>query len=72
MIIYSKQACDFFNKDGEKFHCPNGYIGCPPDWVADDAYFKALCADAKITMHIDSKSVDAEAEKEEARGKKKK
>ena len=72
MIIYVKQACDFFNKDGEKYHCDNGFIGCPPDWVADDAFFRALAADGKITVHVDSKSVDAEAEKEEAKGRKKK
>lgn len=72
MIIYVKQACEFQNADGARFHCPNGFIGCPPDWVSDTSLFKAMAHDGMITIHADSKSVDAEAEKDEAKGKKKK
>lgn len=65
MIIHVKQACEFINEDGEKFHCANGFIGCPPEWVANDEYFKLLCNAGKITAHIDSKDVDESAKKEE-------
>lgn len=71
MIIHCKQACEFQNKDGELYHCSNGFIGTPPEWVANDEYFKILCASGLITAHIDSKSVDAAAAKEEPKGKKK-
>lgn len=71
MIIYSKQACEFRHGD-ERFVCPNGYIGGIPEWVAVDALFLGLCKDGKITVHNDSKGVDAEASKEEPTSKKKK
>lgn len=71
MIIHVKQACEFHNKDGEVYHASNGFIGTPPEWVADDAYFKLLCDCGKITAHIDSKSVDSAVAKEEASKKKK-
>ena len=67
MIIYVKQAFEVTNKDGEKYSAKNGFIGCPPDWVAEDPFFKALCAESKITMHIDNKSVDVEQAKEESK-----
>lgn len=66
MIIHVKQACEFMNKDGEKFHCANGFIGCPPEWVANDEYFKLMCDDGLITAHVDTKGVDVEAAKDEA------
>lgn len=73
MIIHVKQACEFMNKDGEKFQCPNGFIGVPPEWVAKNDYFKSMCDSGLITAHVDTKSVDAEAEKsEKAESKKKK
>ena len=71
MIIYVKQAFEVTNKDGEKYKAPNGFIGCPPNWVAEDPFFKALCAESKITMHIDNKSVEAEAVKDEQANKSK-
>ena len=72
MIIHVKQACEFMNKDGEKFQCPNGFIGVPPEWVAKNDYFKAMCDSGLITAHVDTKSVDAEAEKSEKSDNKKK
>lgn len=71
MIIYVKQACEFVSKDGSRYHCANGFIGCPPEWVANDPYFKALAQDGKITVHMDNKGAEVEAEKTEA-GKRKK
>lgn len=65
MIIHVKQACEFVNKDGEKFQCPNGFIGVPPEWVAHDDYFKSMCDSGLITAHVDTKSVDESAKKEE-------
>lgn len=65
MIIHVKQACEFTGPHGEKFRCPFDYIGQPPEWVANDAYFKDLCHCGLITAHIDNKSVDAEMKKEE-------
>jgi hypothetical protein len=72
MIIHVKQACEFVNKDGEKFQCPNGFIGVPPEWVAHNDYFKSMCDSGLITAHVDTKSVDAEAEKSEKADNKKK
>lgn len=72
MIIHVKQACEFMNKDGEKFQCPNGFIGVPPEWVAKNDYFKAMCDSGLITAHVDTKCVDAEAEKSEKADNKKK
>lgn len=65
MIICVKQAFAITNKDGDKFSVPNGYIGCPPEWVQHHPYFKALCDAALVTAHIDNKSVDVEMAKEE-------
>ena len=72
MIIHVKQACEFVNKDGEKFQCPNGFIGVPPEWVAHNDYFKLMCDSGLITAHVDTKSVDAEAEKSEKSDNRKK
>jgi hypothetical protein len=72
MIIHVKQACEFINKDGDKYNCPNGYIGVPPEWVARDPYFQLLTNAGLITAHIDNKSVDAEIKKEEDEGAAKK
>ena len=72
MIIHVKQACEFVDKSGAKFNCPNGFIGCPPEWVAQNEYFQLLCRAGLITSHIDSKSVDAQLAKEEQAEKKKK
>lgn len=69
MIIHVKQACEFINKDGDKYQCANGFIGCPPEWVASDPYFKLLCDAGKITAHIDAKAVDEAAKKEEEQPK---
>lgn len=71
MIIHVRQACEFSNKDGDIFHCPNGFIGCPPEWVAHNDYFKSMCDSGLITAHVDTKSVDAEAEKVEAKDEEK-
>lgn len=71
MIIHVKQACEFHSKDGEVYCASNGFIGTPPEWVANDEYFKLLCNCGKITAHIDGKSVDVAAAKEEASKKKK-
>ena len=71
MIIHVKQACEFVNKDGEKYQCPNGFIGVPPEWVAHNEYFCMMCDSGLITAHIDSKSVDAEAAKAEAKDEEK-
>ncbi len=71
MIIHVKQACEFKNKDGEIYCCKNGFIGCPPEWLANNDYFKALCSSGLITAHIDGKSAEVEAAKEENNKKKK-
>lgn len=71
MIIYVKQACEFHSKDGEKYVCANGFIGCPPEWVAQDEYFKALARDGLITVHVDNKGAEVEAEKAESGRRKK-
>jgi hypothetical protein len=65
MIIYSKQAFTLTNKNGEKYHADNGFIGCPPEWVEHDDFFKALCEAGLVTAHIDNKSVDVAVAKDE-------
>lgn len=69
MIIQVKQACEFTSKDGEKFHCFNGFVGLAPEWVQHDDYFKAMCASGLITAHIDTKSVDEAVKAEEPKRK---
>ena len=70
MIIQVKQACEFTNKDGEVYRCPNGFIGIPPEWIQHDDYFKAMCADGLILAHVDNQAVKEEP-KEEPKSKKK-
>lgn len=70
MIIQVRQACEFTSKDGEKFHCFNGFVGIPPEWVTHDDYFKSLCASGFITAHIDAKAVDESVKAEESKRKK--
>ena len=65
MIIYSKQAFTLINKDGEKYHVKNGFIGCPPEWVEHDEFFKKLCDAGLVTAHVDNKSVDVAVAKDE-------
>lgn len=72
MIIHVKQACEFTGNGGEKYRCPNGFIGVPPEWVAHDDYFKAMCDSGLITAHIDPKGVDADLAKDEEKSKGKK
>lgn len=61
MLIVSKQSFECTNPStGEKFFCRNMDIVTPPDWVAEDPYFKALCADKKITCHIGNNSAEKE------------
>ena len=74
MICHVKQSFEAKNKFGERFKARCGDIVTPPDWVLHDPYFKALCDDGKITVHVDSKAVDAqiaqEAEKQPDKKKK--
>lgn len=73
MLIHVKQSFEVKNNSGEKYCARNGDIATPPDWVIHNAYFKALCDSGKITVHLDSKSVEVEqAKEEEKRGKKSK
>lgn len=72
MIIVSKQSFECVNPStGEKFVCRSKDIVTPPDWVANDRYFRALCDDDLITCHMDSKSVDTHLAAEEATTNKK-
>ena len=65
MLIVAKQAFECINPStGDKFVCRNHDIVTPPDWVAADAYFKALCDDGLVTCHIDSKAVEASVKAE--------
>ena len=41
------------------------FIGCPPEWVEHDDFFKALCEAGLVTAHIDNKSVDVAVAKDE-------
>lgn len=65
MIIHVKQACEFKSASGDKYRCPNGFIGTPPEWVANNGFFKTLAAAGLITMHVDGKGVDVEVAKED-------
>lgn len=66
MLIHVKQSFEVVNKDGERWSARNNDIVTPPDWVIHHSFFKALCDDNKITVHVDSKSVELEQAKEEA------
>lgn len=64
MLIHVKQSFCVKNKDGEKWSARNEEIVVPPEWVIHNDFFKALCDDGKITVHVDSKSVELEQAKE--------
>lgn len=65
MICHVKQSFEVKNASGDKFSARNGDIVVPPEWVAHNAYFRALCDAGKITVHIDSKALELEQVKEE-------
>lgn len=65
MLIHVKQSFEVQNERGEKFAARNNDIVIPPEWVVHNEFFKRLCDDGKITVHIDSKSIDLEQAKEE-------
>lgn len=65
MIIHVKQACEFSNDNGEVYHCANGFIGIPPEWVINNRFFKVLTKAGLITAHIDNKSVDEDLAKDD-------
>ena len=65
MICHVKQSFEVKNASGDKFSARNGDIVVPPEWVAHNAYFRALCDAGKITVHIDSKALELEQAKEE-------
>ena len=44
----------------------NNDIVVPPEWVIHNEFFKRLCDSGKVTVHMDSKSVEVEQAKEEA------
>jgi hypothetical protein len=66
MLIHVKQSFEVKNKDGQKYSARNNDLVTPPEWVVHNDFFKALCDDGKITVHLDSKSVELEQAKEEA------
>ena len=66
MIIHVKQSFEVKNeKDGTKWKARNGDIVVPPEWVIHNSFFKAMCDDGKITVHMDSKSIELEQAKDE-------
>lgn len=66
MIIHVKQSFELKNeKDGTKWAARNGDIVVPPEWVVGNAFFKRLCDAGKITVHIDSKTIELEQAREE-------
>ena len=66
MIIHVKQSFELKNeKDGTRWRARNGDIVVPPEWVPSNEYFKALCDAGKITVHIDSKTIEIEQAREE-------
>ena len=66
MLIHVKQSFEIKNQEGDKWGARNNDIVVPPEWVIHHPFFKALCDDGKITVHMDSKSVELEQAKEEA------
>ena len=60
MIIHVKQSFEIRNNSGGKYTARNGDIVVPPEWVVHNNFFKALCDSGKITVHLDSKSVELE------------
>lgn len=69
MIIHVKQSFEVSNSSGEKYFARNGDIVVPPEWVIHNNFFKALCDSGKITVHVDSKSIELEQAKEEVERK---
>lgn len=65
MICHVKQSFEVSDK-GQKWSARNGDIVVPPEWVIHNDFFKLLCDSGKITVHIDSKSIELEQAKEEA------
>lgn len=65
MIIHVKQSFEIQNKSGERWGARNGDIVVPPEWAAQNDYFRALCDSGKITVHVDSKALDVAVAKEE-------
>lgn len=65
MLIHVKQSFEVTNSSGEKFAAKNEDIVVPPEWVIHNNYFKALCDSGKISIHVDSKSIEFEQAKEE-------
>lgn len=69
MLIHVKQAFEVKNASGDKFNARNGDIIVPPEWVIHNDFFKKLCDSGKITVHMDSKSVELEQAKESEKAK---
>lgn len=69
MLIHVKQAFEVSNESGDKFNARNGDIIVPPEWVIHNNFFKKLCDSGKITVHMDSKSVELEQAKESEKAK---
>lgn len=67
MLIHVKQSFEVKNADGERWSARNNDIVVPPEWVIHNQFFKALCDDGKITVHVDSKSIELEHAKEDAK-----
>lgn len=65
MLIHVKQSFEVKNSSGEKFFARNNDIVVPPEWVIHNDFFKRLCDAGKVTVHMDSKSVEVEQAKEE-------
>lgn len=66
MIIHVKQSFLVKSPSGEVFKARNNDIVVPPDWVAQNEYFRLLCDSGKVSIHVDSKTLDAEVAKEAA------
>lgn len=64
MIIHVKQSFLVKSPSGEVFKARNNDIVVPPDWVAQNEYFRLLCDSGKVSIHVDSKALDAEVAKE--------
>ena len=64
MLIHVKQSFEVKNSDGTKYSARNGDIVTPPEWVIHNRFFQMLCDSGKITVHLDSKSVEVEQAKE--------
>lgn len=69
MLIHVKQSFEVKNEHGEKFNARNNDIIVPPEWVIHNDFFKRLCDAGKVTVHMDSKSVELEQAKESEKAK---